>query len=90
MIELLELQIDLPDIGVLKIELNATETRRVISSVKVTKVGLGFIHQDNKCRDYWELIGGISGDVEITYFEMGNVSNNGFLYRGLTKSLIGV
>ena len=29
MIELLELQIDLPDIGVLKIELNATETRRV-------------------------------------------------------------
>ena len=90
MIELLELQIDLPDVGVLKIELNATETRRVISSEKVTKVGLGFIHQDKKCRDYWELSGGISGNVEITYFEMGNVSNNGFLYRGLTKSLIGV
>ena len=88
MIELLELQIDLPDIGVLKIELNATETRRIISSEKVTKVGLGFIHQDKKCRDYWELSGGISGNFELTFFELGNVSNNGFLYRELTKSLI--
>jgi len=90
MIELMELQIELPHIGILKIALNAAETRRIISSEKVTKVGSGFIHEDKKCRDYWELSGGISGNFELTFFELGNVSNNGFLYRGLTKSLIGV
>ena len=88
MIELMELQIELPHIGILKIALNASETRRIISSEKVTKVGSGFIYEDIKCRDYWEFTGGISGNFELTYFELGNVSNNGFLYRGLTKSLI--
>lgn len=88
MLDLLKLQITVPDDGILEVQLSAVETRRVINSEKITKVGSGFIYQDKNCRDYWEFSGGINGDVEVTYFEMGNVSNQGLLYHGPIKPLI--
>ena len=88
MLDLLKLQIKLPDDGILEVQLSAVETRRIINSEKITKVGSGFIYQGKNCRDYWEFSGGINGNVEITYFEMGNMSNQGLIYHGLRKPLI--
>ena len=88
MLDLLRLQITLPNDGILEVQLSAVETRRVINLEKITKVGSGFIYKDKNCRDYWEFIGGINGDVAVTYFEMGNVSNQGLLFNGPIKLLI--
>ena len=88
MLDLLKLQVTLPDDGILEVQLSAVETRRVINSEKITKVGAGFIYQDKNCRDYWAFSGGINGDVEVTYFEMGNVSNQALIYDGPIKLLI--
>ena len=88
MLDLLRLQITLPNDGILEVQLSAVETRRIINLEKITKVGSGFIYQDKNCRDYWEFIGGINGDVAVTYFERGNVSNQGLLFNGPIKLLI--
>ena len=88
MLDLLRLQITLPNDGILEVQLSSVETRRIINLEKITKVGSGFIYQDKNCRDYWEFIGGINGDVAVTYFEMGNVSNQGLLFNGPIKLLI--
>ena len=88
MLDLLKLQVGLPDNSILEVQLNATETRRIINSEKISKVGAGFNYQGKICRDYWEFSGGISGNIEITYFEIGNVSNQGLLYRVPIKPLI--
>ena len=69
-------------------QLNAAETRRIINSEKISKVGPAFNYQRMICREYCEFSDGISGNIEITYFEIGNVSNQGLQYRGLIKPLI--
>ena len=88
MLDILILEIPLPDDCIIRMQLNVVETRRVLNSEKISKEGSGFIYQDKNCRDYWEFRDGINGNIEVTYFETGNVDNQGLLYKGPIRNLI--